>query len=140
MKARVQKEAGNVLEGSCCCGAVRWTFRGVPEGATACNCTACRRYGALWIYGHEGEDVELVGATQAFVRGRALAFHFCPSCGCVAAWRGLRTESDGRRRMAVNVRLAEPERVAQLPIDHFDGLTTFDDLPRDGRCVKEYWF
>ena len=27
-----------------------------------------------------------------------------------------------------------------LPIDHFDGLDTFDDLPRDGRCVADYWF
>ena len=39
-----------------------------------------------------------------------------------------------------NLRLAEPEAVAQIPIDHFDGLDTFDDLPRDGRCVADYWF
>ena len=31
-------------------------MHGFPEGATACNCTACRRYGALWAYGHEGEE------------------------------------------------------------------------------------
>jgi hypothetical protein len=30
--------------------------------------------------------------------------------------------------------------IADIPIDHFDGLDTFDDLPRDGRCVKDYWF
>jgi hypothetical protein len=30
--------------------------------------------------------------------------------------------------------------VAHMPIDHFDGLDTFDDLPRDGRCVADYWF
>jgi hypothetical protein len=30
--------------------------------------------------------------------------------------------------------------VADLPIDHFDGLNTFDDLPRDGRCVRDLWF
>ena len=40
----------------------------------------------------------------------------------------------------MNVRLAEPEAVADLLIDHFDGLTTFEDLPRDGRCVKDLWF
>jgi len=40
----------------------------------------------------------------------------------------------------VNLRLAEPETVAQIPIDHFDGLVSFDDVPRDGRCVKDYWF
>src|SRR5262249_39749528 len=44
-----------MIEGSCHCGAVRWTFEGVPESATACNCTACRRYGVLWAYDYEGE-------------------------------------------------------------------------------------
>jgi hypothetical protein len=52
----------------------------------------------------------------------------------------LRRDQQGRLRIAVNLRLAEPEAVAQIPIDHFDGLDTFDDLPRDGRCVADYWF
>jgi len=43
------------------------------------------------------------------------------------------------RRMAVNVRLAELEAVAHLPIDHFDGFGAFEDLPRDARCVRDYW-
>jgi hypothetical protein len=38
------------------------------------------------------------------------------------------------------VRLADPEAVADLPIDHFDGLNTFDDLTRDGCCVRDLWF
>jgi len=57
----------------------------------------------------------------------------------VLAWRGLRSSDSGRTRIAVNVRLAPPETVADLPIDHFDGLETFDDLPRDGRCVRDMW-
>jgi hypothetical protein len=41
----------------------------------------------------------------------------------------------------VNLRLAvNPEAVASIPIDHFDGLATFTDLPRDGRCVRDCWF
>jgi hypothetical protein len=55
-------------------------------------------------------------------------------------WRARETNEDGRRRIAVNLRLAEPQVVAKIPIDHFDGLDTFDDLPRDGRCVGDYWF
>jgi hypothetical protein len=130
-----------MIEGSCLCGQVRWSFGGIPESATACNCTACRRYGALWIYGYEGEEIALTGSTAAFRRGdRVLEFLFCAACGSLAAWRGLRRNEDGRLRMAVNVRLAEPEAVAALPIDHFDGLDTFDDLGRDGRCVKVMWF
>lgn len=130
-----------MIEGSCHCGSVRWTFEGDPGSATACNCTVCRRYGVLWIYDYENERVHVSGPTKAYVRGKALEFHFCPQCGCVASWRAIKADADGRRRLAVNVRLAEkPEEVAALPIDHFDGLTTFDDLPRDHRCVKDYWF
>jgi len=130
-----------MIEGSCHCGAVRWRFSAVPDGATACNCTTCRRYGALWIYGHDGVDVSASGATRAY-RGRSgyLDFHFCPTCGNVAYWLQVGVEEDGRRRMAVNVRLADPDAVAGLPIDHFDGLDSFDDLPRDGRRVADYWF
>jgi len=39
-------------------------------------------------------------------------------------------------RIAVNLRLSEPTAVAHIPIDHFDGLETFDDLRRDGECVS----
>ena len=129
-----------MLEGSCLCGAVRWEFDGTPDGATACNCTACRRYGVLWAYDHEGEGIRVSGETRAYARGKALTFNFCPSCGCVAYWRGQQLDAEGRRRIAVNLRLAEPETVAAIPIDHFDGLVSFDDLPRDGKCVADYWF
>jgi hypothetical protein len=129
-----------MIEGSCLCDAVHWRFDGVPEGATACNCTACRRYGTLWAYAYEGDGITVSGPTTAYVRGTALAFHFCPTCGNVAYWRGLRPHADGRVRIAVNLRLASPESVADIPIDHFDGFDTFEDVPRDGRCVRDYWF
>ncbi|WP_287097435.1 GFA family protein [Mesorhizobium sp.] len=64
----------------------------------------------------------------------------CPTCACVLAWRGLRASAAGRTRIAVNVRLAPPDTVVDLLIDHFDGLLTFEDLPRDGRCVRDMWF
>lgn len=133
-----------MLEGKCHCGAVHWTFDGDPGAATACNCTVCRRYGVLWIYDYEGERIKLSGPTTIYTRKDrthpVIEFHFCGGCGCVASWRGLRLQADGRRRMAVNVRLAEPNLVAHLPIDHFDGLDRFDDLPRDGKSVKDMWF
>lgn len=128
-----------MINGHCHCGAVHWRIDFMPEGATACNCTVCRRYGALWTYGHEGVDVHGQGSTTAYVPGSGIAFHFCPTCGNLAWWRGLQTGADGRRRMAVNLRLAEPEAVANIPIDPFDGLGRFEDLPRDGRCVRDLW-
>jgi len=129
-----------MIEGSCHCGAVCWQFNGQPDSATACNCTVCRRYGVLWAYGYEDEGIRVSGHTQAYVRGKAIAFHFCPLCGCVVCWRGCETDEAGRRRIAVNLRLAEPDTVARIPIDRFDGLDTFDNLPRDGRCVADYGF
>ncbi len=129
------------LDGSCHCGNVTWRFEGRPEGATACNCTVCRRYGVLWAYGYEGEGIQVTGATQVYSHGdRSLGFHFCPSCGCVCYWRSLEADAQGRRRIAVNLRLAEPDAVADIPIDHFDGLVSFEELPRDGKCVRDYWF
>jgi len=129
-----------MIEGSCHCGAVRWSLEGAPEAPTMCNCTACRRYGAVWAYDYEGEGIKVSGSTQAYVRGRNLGFHFCPSCGCVAYWRGLQADQQGRRRIAVNLRLADPEAVAAIPLEHFEGLHSFEDLGQDGRCVRDMWF
>jgi hypothetical protein len=130
-----------MIEGTCHCGAVRWTFDGLPESATACNCTVCRRYGVLWAYDFENERIRLSGETKAYVWGdRSIGFHFCLNCGCVAYWRALKTREGGRRRVAVNIRLADPEAVANVIIDHFEGLHSFKDLPRDGRRVADYWF
>jgi hypothetical protein len=130
-----------MLKGSCHCGAVHWHFKLMPDSVTACNCTACRRYGVLWAYDYQDENISVSGPTAAYVWGDAtLGFHFCPTCGNVAYWRALQTDAQGRRRIAVNVRLSEPDAVAQLPIEHFDGLVKFDDLGRDGRCVADLWF
>lgn len=132
------------LSGRCHCGDAGWRLIGDPGSVTACNCTLCRRYGALWAYDYEDGRVTLDGPTHSYTRrGKAdpaLEIHFCPTCAAVIGWRARRLESDGRRRVAINVRLAEPDAVADLAIDHFDGLDTFDDLPGDGRCVRDFWF
>lgn len=131
-----------MLRGSCYCEAASWTLIGDPGSVTACNCTLCRRYGALWAYDFEDGRIRLSGPRSSFRRvskeDPALEILFCPVCAGVLAWRGLQLE-DGRRRMAVNLRLAEPEEVAALPIDQFDGLDTFEDLPSKGLTVRDIW-
>ena len=125
--------------GACHCGRVHWTLTGDPGSVTACNCTVCRRYGALWAYDYEGERITTEGETRAYVRGKTTEFHFCPNCGCVVWWRGLQLDEDGRRRFAVNIRMAQPEAVAGLAIGHFDGLDSFEDLPPSGKQVSDMW-
>jgi hypothetical protein len=131
------------IRGSCHCGAVHWRFlREIPD-ATICNCTACRRYGALWAYDYDGHGIHVDdpdGKLTAYVRGRSLSFNFCRTCGNLVSWRALAPLADGRTRIAVNLRLAEPDAVASIPLQRFEGLHTFDDLPRDGRCVGDVWF
>lgn len=130
------------IKGACFCGAVSWTFKGAVESATACNCTLCRRYGALWIYGHVGQEISIDGQSSFFERGRKInKFNFCTTCGCVTHYRANAPSENGLHRAAVNVRSAlNPDQVAGLLIDHFDGFDTFEDLDRDGRCVKDFWF
>jgi len=132
-----------MLSGSCHCGAAGWTLEGDPGSITACNCTLCHRYGALWAYDYEGERVRIIGETHAYRRvgkdNPALELLFCRVCAGVVAWRGLQPE-DGRTRMAVNIRLAPLEAVAALPIDHFDGFNSFDDAPSDRKVVRDLWW
>lgn len=130
-----------MLEGSCLCGSTRWRFDGVPGSTTICSCSVCRRYGTLWASDFEGERIHVLGETAAYMwrTDSPLTFEFCSRCGCVVCWRGTRLDEDGKRRIAVNLRLAEPEAVAGIVLDIFDGLDTFEDLPRDGRCVGHVW-
>lgn len=132
-----------MITGSCLCGAIKWSYLTPIESATACNCTACRRYGTLWAYGYLDNEIKVEGATKGYKRTDqgVLGFHFCTGCGCLAYWLLSAPNKDGLLRIAVNLRLADdPAQVASIPIDHFDGLDTFDDLPRDGKCVKDLWF
>jgi hypothetical protein len=133
-----------MLIGSCHCGKAGFTLTGDPGSITACNCTLCSRYGVLWAYDYEGERIAITGETASYTRvdsaNPSLEILFCPKCACVVSWRGLRNQADGRRRIAVNVRLAPPEAVAHLAIDHFDGLETWEDLPSQGKCVRDLWF
>ena len=114
----------------------------MPESVTVCNCTVCRRYGVLWAYGYIGDDIHSAGKTTTYCRkdGGAIDFHFCAKCGCVTHYVKTAAEADGRHRTAVNVRMTDPALILDLPIVQFDGLETFEDLPRDGRKVRDMWF
>lgn len=131
-----------MLKGTCHCGECTWTLDVLPESVTACSCTICRRYGALWAYGLIGLDVHVDGKSTAYRRsdGGQLEFHFCQNCGCAMYNAAITPQENGHRWVAVNCRMTDPDPIAFLPIDHFDGHDTWADLPRDERTVKDMWF
>jgi hypothetical protein len=129
-----------MVSGTCHCGAVSWTFEGMPKSATSCTCTVCRRYAVLWAYGHEGENIKVLGPTKAYIRmEKNIGFHFCETCGCIAYFLDVEPDKNGRREIGVNLRLAEPEDVAAIPIRRFDGLTAWKDMPDRGEHVRDLW-
>ena len=98
-----------MLTGSCHCGEASPSLKDDRRFVTACNCTLCSRYGALWAYDYENERSRLTGpmrsSTRAGKKDPTLEILFFPSCGGVLCWRGLSLEEGGRRRMAVDLRL-----------------------------------
>jgi hypothetical protein len=135
-----------MIEGACHCGAVRWSFDVPADSATTCNCSLCRRYGVLWAYDLQGDRTIVSGPTRTYVRSAgthyepSVAFHFCADCGCVTHYRALKPDAEGRVRTAVNLRMAEPDVVAALPVARWEGLHSFSGLPRDGRRAADFWF
>ena len=71
---------------ACHCTTVRIEIADLPTWVLDCNCTICRRYGAIWWY-PEAKHVKIVSgidATDTYIWGdRELAFHRCKECGCV---------------------------------------------------------
>jgi len=110
-----------MIRGACHCGAVRFELQ-TPKWLTRCNCSICRRLGALWAHA-DASEVSLLRAPDAtfgYAWGdKTIAFHSCRTCGCTTHWESLRP--DRSTRMAVNGNLSDPDDIAGLRIRHFDG-------------------
>jgi hypothetical protein len=112
---------------SCQCGAVAVEVARKPRKLTACNCSLCVRYGALWAY-YTRKSARVVRGKRtlrSFSRiPRGLEFHHCTVCGCITHWSG----RDGR--IGVNARLLDPQLLASIPISVLDGAATWKRLGR----------
>ena len=131
-----------MIKGTCHCGKVSWTLDAAPKLVTACNCTICRRYGALWAYGYIDHDIQTTGHTNTYRRRDSgdIDFHICPICGCLTHFVVVAEDENRRRRTAVNLRMSDLSPIGAIPIRHFDGNDSFKELPQDGRTVKDMWF
>ena len=118
-----------MLLATCHCGAVRVSVPRRPRTVTDCNCSICRRIGALWAYYRAGDvRVEAApGATEAYAWGdRTIQFVRCARCGCVTHWASLTLDPKGK--MGVNARAFEPEVIARARVRRLDGASTWKYL------------
>jgi hypothetical protein len=97
-----------MIEASCHCGAVQFAVETAPGDVNDCNCSICRRYGALWAYYHP-QQVRFAtenGPTDIYMwADRKLEFHRCRTCGCITHWSAV---DRALGRMGVNARLIPP--------------------------------
>ena len=117
-----------MIEAVCHCGAVRVEVPAGPTAVSDCNCSICRRLGALWAY-YPSRQVNIraaEAATVAYAWGdKMIAFHTCRTCGCTTHWSGLKPDYD---RMGVNARLFEPTVLSGVKIRRIDGADTWKVL------------
>ena len=113
-----------MIEASCHCGAVKFEIAREPDYVGDCNCSICRRLGALWAY-YKITDVKIIppaGATDTYMwNKRILAFHRCKNCGCTTHWYPVDVSQD---RLGINARLLAPEVLAGARVRHLDGAVT----------------
>lgn len=118
------------VTGSCHCGAVRIAVPAAPEWIASCNCSICRRTGALMAYYPPGE-VRVAGDTATYLTGdRFIRFHHCPTCACHTHWSASPEALAGplpdevrdalATRMGVNARLLDGFAVEEGQVT-FDG-------------------
>jgi hypothetical protein len=113
-----------MIKAACHCGAVRLEADPAPTWVNDCNCSICRRYGALWAYYQPGQAQLVSGQDQIEIYGwgrRGLVFHRCRECGCVTHW----TPADNLSVIAgVNARMMpslDPQTVTVRRSNHGGG-------------------
>jgi hypothetical protein len=102
----------SVHHGSCHCGAIQLTLTETPIDAGDCNCSLCRRIGGLWHH-CPLDAVRVSGEGTGYVQGDCMLTNWhCPTCGCATHWTPIGSDY---QRMAVNLRMFEPELWRDLP-------------------------
>jgi hypothetical protein len=118
-----------MLTGTCHCGAIRIVVPALPQSFIDCNCSICRRNGALWAL-YDADTVRVAGHpenTTAYIWGaKTLRTLRCNSCGCVTHWESL--QPDPSRKIGVNMRNFEPNALKAIQIRQFDGAETWSYL------------
>jgi hypothetical protein len=108
--------------GSCHCGAVRYEVELEIGDVISCNCSICRRTGALLAFVGEGAFSLQQGedALQDYQFNRHVIHHlFCKTCGVRSFGRGV--APDGSKMVAINVRCLDGVDLDALKLQRYDG-------------------
>jgi hypothetical protein len=115
-----------MLKTSCHCGNTEMEAKKFPDFVTSCNCSICRRFGALWAY-YDEEQVTVTTSSHPISTykwgNEKITFHSCSNCGCVMYHSCI--GKDGTPRVGINSKMAEPEIPQELPVRLFDGADTW---------------
>ena len=114
-----------MLSTTCHCGAVRLEVPEPPEFLVLCNCSICRRNGALWaFYAADAMRIEGLENETAYVFGpKTIRTMRCRHCGCVTHWEPL-VDKPGMK-FGVNMRNFDPAEVGDARLRRFDGADTW---------------
>ena len=84
-----------MLNGSCNCGAVRFTVTDGGQSVAACHCTQCRKQsGHVWAAGYtDAANFEITGEVRWYASSSKAKRGFCPTCGSFLFWKA--TDEDG---------------------------------------------
>lgn len=111
-----------VYEGSCHCGAVRFTARTRLEAPFQCNCSRCRRLNAV-MHSVPDSDFTLVSGSEALktykFNSHVIAHQFCTQCGIQPFASGRDREGNGLH--VINVHCLENPQYDSGAIHRFNG-------------------
>jgi hypothetical protein len=109
-------------EGSCHCGNIAFEVEGEFTEAIDCNCSMCRRRGALLAFVPRNnlslKTADANISTYTF-NHHAIRHHFCPTCGIAPFGEG--TSPNGAEMASVNLRCLPAIDLASLKVTPFDG-------------------
>lgn len=108
--------------GSCQCGRVAREADADLDGAISCNCSRCRRLGAVLVFAPRDRFVLLAGEgdlTEHRFNTRRIRHLFCRQCGIEGFAFG--EMPDGSAMVALNVNCLDGVDARRLPTRAFDG-------------------
>jgi hypothetical protein len=118
-----------MIKAACHCGRISVEVARAPRRLTDCNCSICRRLGALWAYYRPEKVIRHYRKRdiQRYAWGeRLLSFVRCRHCGCVLHYERSRRAPAGK--IGVNARLFDPAVIARTRVRRLDGARTWKFL------------